>query len=280
MASEGGICGNVKLGICLETLKCKGKIDSCNHTFHFKCILRWSYISNVCPTCRKSFAQIEHFRGSKFLKKVFVSEDCDSACNICHVDENQELLVLCDGEDCDKVYHTYCVGLESYPRSRFLCAECQARDSGDSCSEFSESDAEQEEDVEESLPPSEEEPTYTVSEEEMSDPDAEYTPEYTPTFTTRLAAFYMRKDSESEEEPQKLPLKRPKTDQVLKKFVGEVVDEQISPLKHQKRNWSNIKRKLVSKILENERLRNFKDHRTVQKMKCFAKSHLTNLISK
>ena len=40
-------------GVCLEPFKKRGKINSCNHMFCYKCIKKWMSSSNSCPLCKK-----------------------------------------------------------------------------------------------------------------------------------------------------------------------------------------------------------------------------------
>lgn len=75
MDSENKTCGNVYSGICYEKILSLGKINSCDHSFHYKCIFRWSRISNDCPMCRIKFSEISHLKGSKLLKKIKIHED-------------------------------------------------------------------------------------------------------------------------------------------------------------------------------------------------------------
>ena len=41
-----------KCPICLCALGKKCYISSCNHRFHYKCIIKWILQSNNCPMCR------------------------------------------------------------------------------------------------------------------------------------------------------------------------------------------------------------------------------------
>ena len=43
-------------------------------------------------------------------------------CPICGEDDNEDVLLLCDG--CDLGYHTYCVGLDSVPVGHWFCESC------------------------------------------------------------------------------------------------------------------------------------------------------------
>jgi uncharacterized Zn finger protein (UPF0148 family) len=44
-------------------------------------------------------------------------------CGVCHRDDDEAQLLLCDG--CDQALHTYCVGLAEVPEGDFFCESCQ-----------------------------------------------------------------------------------------------------------------------------------------------------------
>jgi len=48
----------------------------------------------------------------------------NSACELCYTDDNEHLLLLCDG--CDDAYHTYCLQprLHSIPENEWFCPNC------------------------------------------------------------------------------------------------------------------------------------------------------------
>lgn len=48
-----------------------------------------------------------------------------SPCPICGDDDNEELLLSCDG--CGTEYHTYCVDLDDIPRGHWFCDSCDAQ---------------------------------------------------------------------------------------------------------------------------------------------------------
>jgi len=45
--------------ICLDQIKDRGKLNSCNHRYCFSCIKRWSEETNTCPQCKKRFTKLE-----------------------------------------------------------------------------------------------------------------------------------------------------------------------------------------------------------------------------
>ena len=49
----------------------------------------------------------------------------DQPCVICGEDDNEEILLACDG--CDAYYHTYCVDLEQVPIGHWYCENCETQ---------------------------------------------------------------------------------------------------------------------------------------------------------
>ena len=49
---RGGGGVDISCGICLEPFNNKPFITSCNHKFHWDCLLAWLRINNNCPMCR------------------------------------------------------------------------------------------------------------------------------------------------------------------------------------------------------------------------------------
>ncbi|CDK25393.1 unnamed protein product [Kuraishia capsulata CBS 1993] len=49
-----------------------------------------------------------------------------TACEVCHSKERQHRLLLCDGKDCDKMYHLDCLSpqLTSVPKGLWFCEDC------------------------------------------------------------------------------------------------------------------------------------------------------------
>ena len=52
-------------------------------------------------------------------------EDDDQPCQACDEDDNEDVLMYCDG--CQKLWHTYCVGLQHVPYGHWFCDNCRAR---------------------------------------------------------------------------------------------------------------------------------------------------------
>ena len=169
MKSDGKTCG-----ICFDKILSTGKINSCEHDFHYKCIARWSRISSNCPTCRIAFTEISHIKCGKLLKKVRINDDYQTteedisnsdieewqaACSICHLTSPEFLLACEGGLGCSNVVHSYCLPQSSSSES-WVCEECE--------NEASESLASENSSLAESG---------SLSESERnSDPDADYTP--------------------------------------------------------------------------------------------------------
>jgi PHD-finger len=59
-----------------------------------------------------------------FLEEV---EDVDDTepCQICLEDDNEDVLMYCD--HCNKLYHSYCVGLQEVPIGHWFCDNCRAQ---------------------------------------------------------------------------------------------------------------------------------------------------------
>lgn len=112
-------------------------IDCCDHRYHRDCIHSWSAIENACPLCKKRFSVIHD--GEDQAISVEKKDQApsyhielgniiwvDCACILCGSDDNEELLLLCDG--CDCATHTYCAGLgETVPTDDYYCDSCNRR---------------------------------------------------------------------------------------------------------------------------------------------------------
>ena len=128
-------------GICLDKLLTKGRINSCEHDFHFRCIRKWSRLSNKCPTCRVPFTEIAHEKNSKIVKRVKISEtveympdegsedsgDFVAECFVCG-GGSLEYMVACEGYfGCENVAHAYCLTREEV--LQWVCDECSNEES-------------------------------------------------------------------------------------------------------------------------------------------------------
>lgn len=57
-------------------------------------------------------------------------DDDDQPCQECGEDDNEDVLMFCDG--CNKMWHTYCVGLQEVPYGHWFCDTCRAHRETDS----------------------------------------------------------------------------------------------------------------------------------------------------
>ncbi|KAL9001521.1 MAG: hypothetical protein Q9169_000096 [Polycauliona sp. 2 TL-2023] len=115
----------------------------CGHDLHNGCLKPWVERANSCPICRQSFNKVElsmHVGGSILSiytvddrtqvadidPSMYIDELDDDPdfppCPICDDDDNEELLLSCDG--CGTDYHTYCVDLDAIPRGHWFCDPC------------------------------------------------------------------------------------------------------------------------------------------------------------
>lgn len=59
-----------------------------------------------------------------FLEEVDDVDDTEP-CQVCQEDDNEDVLMYCD--HCNKLYHTYCVGLQEVPVGHWFCDICRAQ---------------------------------------------------------------------------------------------------------------------------------------------------------
>eukprot|EP00918_Siedleckia_nematoides_P032591 GHVU01070803.1.p1 GENE.GHVU01070803.1~~GHVU01070803.1.p1 ORF type:complete len:738 (-),score=62.68 GHVU01070803.1:2308-4521(-) len=109
----------------------------CKHKFCFPCIKEWAEVDNRCPLCK---AEIHFITNNTTLQKVAVekkrrapdafgdvpSEFDDYSCQVCRLQDNPELLLLCDNCDGDGAHHTYCLRprLDGVPDGDWYCPRC------------------------------------------------------------------------------------------------------------------------------------------------------------
>lgn len=69
-------------------------------------------------------AQVPDLDPSMFLEAP--DDDLDAQpCQVCDEDDNEDVLMYCDG--CQKLWHTYCVGLQEVPYGHWFCDNCRAQ---------------------------------------------------------------------------------------------------------------------------------------------------------
>lgn len=143
-------------------------LQPCGHDLHNECLTPWVERANSCPICRQSFhmvelcnvvggesdqvhphrplsknapgpvtssyavedrTQVADLDPSMFLE-VPDEDDDDQPCQACGEDDNENLLMFCDG--CNKLWHTYCVDLQEVPYGHWFCDGCCAHRETDS----------------------------------------------------------------------------------------------------------------------------------------------------
>ena len=134
----------------------------CGHYLHNECLTPWVERANSCPICRASFHLVElmHRIGGRSKNhdhlttsdrdtgdvissyqvedrtqvadldpSMFLEfpeeEDEDQPCQACGEDDNEDVLMYCDG--CQKLWHTYCVDLQEVPYGHWFCDNCRAQ---------------------------------------------------------------------------------------------------------------------------------------------------------
>ncbi|KLJ13772.1 hypothetical protein EMPG_11313 [Blastomyces silverae] len=106
----------------------------CGHNLHDDCLKPWVERANSCPICRQNFNMVELTDTDRvqvaeidpsMIMDDLVDDSDSQPCPICGYDDNEEVLLLCDG--CDVAIHTYCVGLDSVPSGPWHCSQCETQ---------------------------------------------------------------------------------------------------------------------------------------------------------
>ncbi len=99
------------------------------HKYCLPCIVAWSKINNVCPTCRSGFNHIiEQTSGAEIYVPDKLPDDSAGAepecyCQECGESTDEATLLLCDG--CDLGYHLACLRprLTAVPDDDWYCLD-------------------------------------------------------------------------------------------------------------------------------------------------------------
>lgn len=138
----------------------QGVLDTCDHRYHYECIMRWSKISNKCPICKRIVSVVqrrqwteagaeevvheEHIPVPENLIEEHIAvewvptvrgtmvpsyngytrEELDADCYVCRDGGDPSMLLLCDGR-CGRGAHCHCVGLDCIPEGEWFCYECE-----------------------------------------------------------------------------------------------------------------------------------------------------------
>ncbi|RMZ76248.1 hypothetical protein DV738_g5065, partial [Chaetothyriales sp. CBS 135597] len=69
--------------------------------------------------------QVAELDPATVFELVEDEDEDEQPCQGCGEDDNEDVLLICD--NCDKMWHTYCVGLQEVPVSAWFCESCQAQ---------------------------------------------------------------------------------------------------------------------------------------------------------
>ncbi|GLD93910.1 hypothetical protein PINS_up002515 [Pythium insidiosum] len=122
----------------------QGFLSSCDHRFHFDCIVTWAKVTNLCPLCKQVFHQVVrrdatgsvvHTEPIADAKQVFRPDPNDHSiaaqlrlvssvrCQICGRGDEEHVLLLCEAPGCMTGSHTYCIGLREVPDHAWYCSQ-------------------------------------------------------------------------------------------------------------------------------------------------------------
>lgn len=125
----------------------QGSLPSCDHIFHFDCIMTWSKVTNLCPLCKQKFNHITERGNAETLVHIHEIQDCkqvyvpevssdellatqlqlanDIRCEICGRGDDEGVLLVCEADGCQLANHTYCIELGAVPESAWYCRHHQ-----------------------------------------------------------------------------------------------------------------------------------------------------------
>ncbi|KAJ0398287.1 hypothetical protein ATCC90586_005316 [Pythium insidiosum] len=122
----------------------QGFLPSCDHRFHFDCIVTWAKVTNLCPLCKQVFravvrrdasGHVVHTETIADAKQVFRPDPNDHSiaaqlrlvnsvrCQICGRGDDEHVLLLCEAPGCMTGSHTYCIGLRHVPDHAWYCSQ-------------------------------------------------------------------------------------------------------------------------------------------------------------
>ncbi|KAG3119591.1 hypothetical protein PI124_g2256 [Phytophthora idaei] len=121
----------------------QGHLSSCDHRFHYDCIVAWAKVTNLCPLCKTKFNSVTrqdaqgavvHREVIKDVKQIYRPDPSDhdiaaqlrlvnqARCELCGSGEDEHVLLLCEALGCGVANHTYCIGLRSVPNTSWYCS--------------------------------------------------------------------------------------------------------------------------------------------------------------
>ncbi|RLN26950.1 hypothetical protein BBJ28_00002483 [Nothophytophthora sp. Chile5] len=126
-----------------ETEADAGFLPSCDHRFHFDCIVAWAKVTNLCPLCKTKFnvvtrmdaeGVVVHREAIQDHKQVFRPDPSDhdiaaqlrlvnqARCELCGSGEDEHVLLMCEAPGCGVANHTYCIGFSTVPNTSWYCS--------------------------------------------------------------------------------------------------------------------------------------------------------------
>ncbi|KAF1334881.1 Phd and ring finger domain-containing protein 1, partial [Globisporangium splendens] len=142
-ADEDATVDDVEVDADIVELLAQGFLPSCEHKFHFECIVTWSKVTNLCPLCKQKFntvarvdanGSVIHTEEIEDAKQVFRPDPQDhdiaaqlrlvneARCETCGRGDDEHVLLMCEARGCPVSNHTYCIGLSEVPASSWYCS--------------------------------------------------------------------------------------------------------------------------------------------------------------
>ncbi|RLN10650.1 hypothetical protein BBJ28_00005221 [Nothophytophthora sp. Chile5] len=129
--------------VSLLPVRWGGFLPSCDHRFHFDCIVAWAKVTNLCPLCKTKFnvvtrmdaeGVVVHREAIQDHKQVFRPDPADhdiaaqlrlvneARCELCGSGEDEHVLLMCEAPGCGVANHTYCIGFSTVPNTSWYCS--------------------------------------------------------------------------------------------------------------------------------------------------------------